>query len=978
MRASAIFKWLRSARPGVSSRLMLAAMIMGIPPSHAGTPAATTTTLSSAVNPSLYGQSVQLSATVSAASGTPAGRVVFDNGTRALGTATLVAGVANLAVATLPAGTAAITAVYKGNAAFAASTSTLLTQVVEQTVTSTSLVSSPSPSADGQAVRLTATVSSPAATPAGSVIFENGTKALGTVVLAGGVASLAITTLAVGTASVTAAYKGSAAFAASTSAPVSQAVKQATSTLVLSSLPNPSTVGQSVTFTATVKPQFSGAPTGNVAFANGGASLGSATMKNGVATFSTASLPTGTLPINAAFPGGENFSASSATVVQAVYPVGYISYALTAVPINPDPVTPGSPAQSIVTVTPVHGYAGSIGLVCSAFSGGSPPPGCAFAPASLTISGANAATSVLTVSTLPGTPPGNYSISVTGSDAGSQGPGNGPQVLSLTVLPAGAFGYALTAGPPVPAQVTSGGTSVATVTLTSAGGYAGIVNLSCAMSSGAAAPGCVFIPASVTVSGTGPVTSALTITTSTTTPAGNYNVVVTASDTASAAPINGSVSLPLTTASPIQHVVIIFQENRTPDNLFQDPVLIARGADIASSGVNSLGQSVPLLPIDLGTEGASPQLYDLGHTHADFVAEFDGGAMDGADLVGCEPASDCAANAAFRYVLASDVQPYFAMAEQYTFGDRMFQTNQGPSFPAHQFIISGTSAPAAASPLFAAENPTNGVGGCVAAPLTLVSMIDATGSETNPAPWYPCFDHPTLTDLLDESNISWRYYAISDDSIWNGPAAIEHICQQQTSARGAISCAGPDWIQNVVIPQTQVLADIANGRLAQVAWVTPNAFSSDHASVNDGSGPSWVASIVNAIGGSAYWPNTAIIITWDDWGGWFDHVAPQVIDDGISWGSGYVYGLRVPLIVVSPYARPAYVSHVTHDFGSILKFVEANFNLPSLGYADTPADDLSDCFDLTQTPTPFQAVPAALGAQHFINDRRPSAGPDND
>ena len=94
--------------------------------------------------------------------------------------------------------------------------------------------------------------------------------------------------------------------------------------------------------------------------------------------------------------------------------------------------------------------------------------------------------------------------------------------------------------------------------------------------------------------------------------------------------------------------------------------------------------------------------------------------------------------------------------------------------------------------------------------------------------------------------------------------------------------------------------------------------SSDHAARNDGSGPAWVASIVNAIGNSAYWANTAIIITWDDWGGWYDHVAPKVINDGLSWGSGYVYGFRVPLIVVSPYAKAAYISHVTHDFGSIL------------------------------------------------------------
>ncbi|MGB7281351.1 MAG: alkaline phosphatase family protein, partial [Candidatus Acidiferrum sp.] len=316
-------------------------------------------------------------------------------------------------------------------------------------------------------------------------------------------------------------------------------------------------------------------------------------------------------------------------------------------------------------------------------------------------------------------------------------------------------------------------------------------------------------------------------------------------------------------------------------------------------------------------------------------------------------------------------------AEQYTFGDRMFQTNEGPSFPAHQFIISGTSAPAIGSTLFAAENPALSPAGCIAALANTVKMIDATGSETSQPPQYPCFDHPTLTDLLTAQGVTWRYYAPSAGSIWTGPDAIEHICQQQT-VNSKLTCTGPEWISNVSIPQSQVLVDIANSQLAQVSWVIPSGLSSDHAASNDGSGPSWVSSIVNAIGNSPYWSNTAIIITWDDWGGWYDHVAPKVIDDGVSWGSGYVYGFRVPLIVVSPYAKTAYISHTTHDFGSILKFIETTYGLSSLGYADGPADDLSDCFNLTHTPVTFHAFHAALKAEYFINDKRPPTDPDDD
>lgn len=482
------------------------------------------------------------------------------------------------------------------------------------------------------------------------------------------------------------------------------------------------------------------------------------------------------------------------------------------------------------------------------------------------------------------------------------------------------------------------------------------------------------------IAGGAPGASTLTVSTSTRAPSGNYAITVTGSDGKDLAPSDGPQALTLRTAALIQHVVVIFQENRTPDNLFHDSVLISRGADIASSGVNSHGQTIPLRPIDLGV-GPNPQNYDLNHYHPNFVAMYDGGKMDGADLIQCINAPYCPPyqhpNPQFMYVIPSDVQPYFALAEQYTFGDRMFQTNQGPSFPAHQFIISGTSAPTATSKLFAAENPSERLVGCIAPLTETVYMIDPTGSESNAPPEYPCFEHPTLTDLLDAKGVTWHYYANSVGFFWTAPNAIEHICQEQT-INGTRTCTGPDWTKNVIIPSSQVLLDITNNQLPQVSWVMPDGANSDHAAISNGSGPSWVASIVNAIGNSPYWANTAIIITWDDWGGWYDHVAPKVVNDGVSWGSGNVYGFRVPLIVVSPYAKAAYISHTTHDFGSILKFIEATFDLPSLGYADAPADDLSDCFNLTQTPITFQKISAPLDAAHFINDKSPPTVPDDD
>jgi phospholipase C len=420
-----------------------------------------------------------------------------------------------------------------------------------------------------------------------------------------------------------------------------------------------------------------------------------------------------------------------------------------------------------------------------------------------------------------------------------------------------------------------------------------------------------------------------------------------------------------------QHIVVIFQENRTPDNLFHDSVLMQRGADIASSGLDSQGDTIQLAPTPLAVP------FDLSHAHSAFVAMYDGGKMDGADKipVSCPTGATCPPHSQYLYVQSSDVAPYYQLAEQYTFGDRMFQTNEGPSFPAHQFIISGTSAPTTTSNLFAAENP-DGEAGCAASPGSNVLVIDPTGHESSTM--YPCFEHPTLTDELDAKGVSWRYYAPSAGSIWTGPNAIMHMCQPQTQ-NGQLACSGSTW-SKVIIPGKQVLTDIVNSQLPAVSWIIPAGQNSDHpGSLNGTGGPSWVASIVNAIGNSSYWSSTAIVITWDDWGGWYDHVAPpKVIDDGTSWGSGYVYGFRVPVIVVSPYARAQYISHATHDFGSILNLIEQTFGLPSLGYADARADNLSDCFNFSQSPLQFQTISAPLSAEYFLNDRTPPTDPDTD
>jgi phospholipase C len=165
-----------------------------------------------------------------------------------------------------------------------------------------------------------------------------------------------------------------------------------------------------------------------------------------------------------------------------------------------------------------------------------------------------------------------------------------------------------------------------------------------------------------------------------------------------------------------------------------------------------------------------------------------------------------------------------------------------------------------------------------------------------------------------------------------------------------------------------------------MSWVTPDFRSSDHETYGIGGqqqayrtdlGPQWVATVVNALGRSSYWKNTVVIVVWDDWGGWYDHVRPPQLD---AMGLGF----RVPMLVISPYAKHGYVSHRQYEFGSILKFVEEVFALPSLGTTDARADDLSDCFDFTKPPRSYAPIATALSVADFIAMPPSDAPPDDD
>ncbi len=401
-------------------------------------------------------------------------------------------------------------------------------------------------------------------------------------------------------------------------------------------------------------------------------------------------------------------------------------------------------------------------------------------------------------------------------------------------------------------------------------------------------------------------------------------------------------STPPTNATKIKHIVVIMQENRTVDNLFNG----FPGADTVQTATQK-GVTVQLKPITL------EQGEDVDHSHLAWVKAYDNGLLDnfGHDGYGTFP---------YAYVPQSETVPYFTLAKDYTFGDRMFQSNTGASFIAHQYMIAGQSANVD-------ENPNEYPWGCDSPPGTTVSLIGPNGTDLPGG--FPCFDYQTMADLLDAKAISWKYYSVAitpienriltKGDIWSAFDAIKHIRY------------GPDWTKNVISPPAQFFTDIQNGNLAQVTWIMPALSYSDHAGYGSGAdGPDWVANLVNAIGSSPFWDSTVIFISWDDWGGWYDHVPPPQVD-------AMGLGSRVPLIIVSPYAKHAYISETTHEFSGFLTYTEETFNLGNLGQRDVKADDFADCFDYTQTPQPYTAVPVTKGPAYFLAQKNLTI-PDDD
>lgn len=372
-------------------------------------------------------------------------------------------------------------------------------------------------------------------------------------------------------------------------------------------------------------------------------------------------------------------------------------------------------------------------------------------------------------------------------------------------------------------------------------------------------------------------------------------------------------------ANNIQHIVFIVKENRSFDSYFGT----FPGANGATTAKISTGKTLTL------GRTPDPASHDIGHEWHDAHIAVDAGLMDRFDQqFNCSLNSD---NLCLTQFQQSDIPNYWSYAQTYELADEAFSNVASGSFPAHLDLVS-------ASNQNIVNNPYSSLPaqwGCDASTGTLVPSMDPTTYVVSAV--FPCFSATTMGNLADSAGISWKAYTAINSTqsgyIYNPFRAFNTIF------------GTADWGTKVV-PVANFITDAQAGNLPALSWVTPPTVDTDHPPDSVCTGENWTVQQINAImqGPEEQWNTTVIVLTWDDWGGFYDHAPPPFRDQ-------FGLGLRVPFIVISPWAIHG-VYHTEVEFASVLRFMEETFNLPSLGAADTVANDMQDAFNFKQTPRP--------------------------
>jgi phospholipase C len=373
---------------------------------------------------------------------------------------------------------------------------------------------------------------------------------------------------------------------------------------------------------------------------------------------------------------------------------------------------------------------------------------------------------------------------------------------------------------------------------------------------------------------------------------------------------------------------------------------------------------------------------DISHSWNAALTAYDNGKMDGFDLIpGARVNGEL-----HNYVQASqeDIPNYWSLAQQFALSDNFFSSLHGPSYPNHLYTIAAQSGGAMNNPNQKTPNGvpaplvrprqqpgvpgleprnvppiTSGTAwGCDNDPTSTVQVLDQEGQIER---IYPCLDFQTMGDELTAAHVSWKMYAPTQGSggyIWSVYDAIRHIR------------AEPAW-QRHIVPTDQFVVDAANGHLPAVSWISTPSAVSEHPPSSVCVGENWSVGLLQALASGRNWHNSAVFITWDDFGGFYDHLPPQQLDQ-------YGLGFRVPLLVVSPYARSGFIDHSQAEFSSVLKFIEADFGLAHLTDRDLNTTDLTQVFDFQQKPLPAPQLQQRTCPAAPQRQVTPAVAPDDD
>lgn len=367
-------------------------------------------------------------------------------------------------------------------------------------------------------------------------------------------------------------------------------------------------------------------------------------------------------------------------------------------------------------------------------------------------------------------------------------------------------------------------------------------------------------------------------------------------------------------ACPIKHIVFIIKENHSFDNMF------ARLPGVDGTQFAQRGRKRVRL-------GVMPDhiTFDIDHGGSSATKAVDNGLMDNFFNLGgaIQSGRDYADSAYTR----TGIPNYWQYARRFAIADHFFSTIMGPSFPNHLVIIAGTSGGVIDNPSAASLNPT---WGCDAPRIVRVTVRSSWGKLRRVR---PCFDFSTLADTAAAAGVSWRNYGAQPNQrgyVWVTFNAIRHIRYS-----GA-------WA-NADVPFGRFVSDVTAGDLPSITWLSSDLAASEHPPASMCQGENWTVNQINAVMRSKFWSSTAIIVAWDDFGGFYDHVPPPIINN-------IAFGPRVPVIVISPYARTSFVDRTTYDFSSIVRFMSDVFGLAPLPSYAPSIPSIAGMFDFRQRP----------------------------